>query len=185
MPAPQGVLHWPREGRGLTALTEEAELPFPDLSIDRLLLIHAVEFTEQVRPLMREAWRVLSGGGRLLVVVPNRRGIWARFERTPFGHGLPYSPSQLSRLLRENLFTPVQSQPGLFVPPVSTRMILSSAGAFEGIGQRWFAHFSGVQLTEATKQIYAGSSAARVRKRNWATAGKAVTRPVPSRRGET
>jgi SAM-dependent methyltransferase len=113
MPAPQGVLHWPsREGLSLTALTEEVELPFPDLSIDRLLLVHAVEFTEQVRPLMREAWRVLSGSGRLLVVVPNRRGIWARLEHTPFGHGLPYSPSQLSRLLRETLFTPVQSRPG-------------------------------------------------------------------------
>ncbi|MGY8993333.1 MAG: class I SAM-dependent methyltransferase [Rhodospirillales bacterium] len=180
MPAPQGVLHWPsREGLSLTALTEEVELPFPDLSIDRLLLVHAVEFTEQVRPLMREAWRVLSGSGRLLVVVPNRRGIWARLEHTPFGHGLPYSPSQLSRLLRETLFTPVQSRPALFVPPVSTRVILSSAQAIEGFGQRWFSHFSGIHLIEATKNVYAGSSASESLKRNWTTAGKAVTRPVP------
>lgn len=183
MPAPQGVLHWPREGAGLTALTEEVELPFPDLSIDRLLLVHAVEFTEQVRPLMREAWRVLSSGGRLLVVVPNRRGIWARFERTPLGHGQPYSPSQLSRLLRETLFTPVLSRPALFVPPMRTRMVLSSAGAFEGVGQRWFAHFGGVLLTEASKQIYAGTTVAQARRHAWARAGKEIARPVPSRRG--
>src|SRR5690606_19211344 len=107
MPARQGVLHWPAEGNGLTALCDEMDLPFPDLSMDRVLLVHALECAEQVRPMLREVWRVLSGSGRLLVVVPNRSGIWARFERTPFGHGQPYSPFQISRLLRENLFTPL------------------------------------------------------------------------------
>ena len=50
-----------------------------------------------------EIWRVLSGNGRLLVIAPNRRGIWARFEHTPFGHGRPYTSSQLYRLLRDTL----------------------------------------------------------------------------------
>ncbi len=183
MPAAQGVLHWPREGGGLTTLTEEAELPFPDLSIDRLLLVHTLECTEQVRPLLREAWRVLAGSGRLMVVVPNRRGLWARFERTPFGHGLPYSPGQLSRLLRETLFTPLQSRTALFVPPSRRRFLLSSAGALENIGQRWFKTFAGVILMEATKQIYAASSQAPARRqRAWAAARPTVSNPTPSHR---
>ena len=95
MPAQQGVIHWPEDGPGQVALTEETELPLPDLSVDRLLLVHAVENSENLRAMMREAWRVLAEGGRLLVVVPNRRGIWARFEqRSPFGHGHPYSQRQ-------------------------------------------------------------------------------------------
>ncbi|NQV61720.1 MAG: class I SAM-dependent methyltransferase, partial [Alphaproteobacteria bacterium] len=106
MPAQQGVHRWPVRDRNRVALVDEMELPLPDASVDRVLLIHALENAEQVAPLLREVWRVLASGGRLLVVVPNRRGIWARMERTPFGQGHPYSPGQLSRLLRDNQFQP-------------------------------------------------------------------------------
>ncbi|MDA1311018.1 MAG: methyltransferase domain-containing protein, partial [Proteobacteria bacterium] len=81
MPAQQGVLHWPREGRNLVALSDESELPLQDVSVDRVLLVHGMECSEQLRPMLHEIWRVLTGNGRLLVVVPNRRGLWARFER--------------------------------------------------------------------------------------------------------
>ncbi len=165
MPAMQGVLHWPTDGGGLSTLADVVELPFPDLSMDRVLLVHALECTERVRPMMREIWRVLSGSGRLLVVVPNRRGIWARFERTPFGHGLPYSTGQITRLLRETMFTPLQSSAALYVPPTRSRMVLSSAPAFEEIGQRWFTAVAGVVLAEATKEIYAGHSEPAARRR--------------------
>jgi hypothetical protein len=157
MPAHQGVLHWPAEGPNLVALADETELPLLDRSIDRVLLVHAVESTEHVRQVMREIWRVLADSGRLMVVVPNRRGIWARLDRTPFGNGRPYTAGQLSRLLRDNMFTPLQSQTALYVPPTSSRMILSSAPAFEEIGQRWFQTFSGVLMVEAAKQIYAST----------------------------
>ncbi|MCP4539199.1 MAG: class I SAM-dependent methyltransferase [Chloroflexi bacterium] len=156
MPAAQGVLHWPMDGDGLTTLVDETDLPFPDVSMDRVLLVHALESAENVRPLMREVWRVLASGGRLIVVVPNRRGLWARLERTPFGRGRPYSTSQLSMELRENLFTPCQTERALFLPPTRSRMLLSSAPALEEIGRRWFPAVAGVTIVEATKQIYAG-----------------------------
>ena len=122
MPAAQGVLHWPTDEPGRTTLSGELELPFDDFSMDRVLFVHALESAEQVRPMLREVWRVLAGSGRLIIIVPNRRGIWARFERTPFGHGQPYTIGQLSRLLRDNLFTPVQSSTALYIPPVRSRM---------------------------------------------------------------
>ena len=109
MPAAQGVLHWPPEGPNRVVLTDEGELPLADFSIDRVLLVHGIEFSEQIRPMLKEAWRVLAGGGRLLAVLPNRRGIWARIDNTPFGQGHPYTTSQLSRLLREESFTPERS----------------------------------------------------------------------------
>ena len=157
MPASQGVLPWPPDGLGLTALADETELPLPDRSMDRILLIHALESTEQVRAMMREVWRVLADGGRLIVVAPNRRGIWARLDRTPFGNGRPYTQFQLIRLLRDNLFTPVNQTGALFLPPTTSRMMLRSAPAFEELGSRWFQTFAGVVIVEAAKQIYAGS----------------------------
>ena len=44
-----------------------------------------------------------AAGGRLLIVVPNRRGVWARSDTTPFGHGRPYSRSQITHLLARGL----------------------------------------------------------------------------------
>lgn len=158
MPASQGVLPWPPEGLGLAALADETDLPLPARSMDRIVIAHALESTEQVRAMMREAWRVLADGGRLAVVVPNRRGIWARLENTPFGNGRPYTSGQISRLLRDNLFTPVAQHGALFIPPTASRMVLRSAPAFEQLGRRWFETFAGVIIVEAAKQIYAGSA---------------------------
>src|SRR3984885_513110 len=165
LPASLGVLAWPAEGANLATLADEGELPFADFSIDRVLLIHTVETTEQLGPLLKEVWRVLAGGGRLLVVAPNRRGIWARLDRTPFGFGRPYTMSQLSQLLRDELFTPVATGTALFVPPTKSRMVLRSARAWERLGTRWFPTFAGVVLVEATKQIYAKPAAIRAPKR--------------------
>jgi SAM-dependent methyltransferase len=165
MPASLGVLGWPADGPNLVTLADEAELPFADYSIDRVLLVHALETSEEVRALLKEVWRVMAGGGRLLIVVPNRRGIWARLDRTPFGSGRPYTQGQLSQLLRDEMFTPVGSDAALFIPPARRRMILRSAAAWERIGRRWFPTFAGVVLVEATKQIYAKPAAVRAPRR--------------------
>jgi len=157
MPAGSGVLAWPPGERSLVCLAEEDELPLPDRSVDRVLMVHALESTEHVRSTLREIWRVLADGGKLMIVVPNRRGIWARLDRTPFGSGRPYTPSQLNRLLRDTMFTPTATGTALFVPPFQSRFVLRSAPAWENLGQRWFPTFAGVVLVEAGKQIYGGS----------------------------
>jgi SAM-dependent methyltransferase len=155
MPAGQGVLPWPPEGPNAVALAEETELPLPDISVDRVLLVHGLECGEQVRDMLREVWRVMSGSGRLLIVVPNRRGIWARLDRTPFGHGHPFTVGQIRRLLRDNLFVPQETRTGLFLPPFGGRLWLSSANAWEAAGSRIFPALAGVALVEATKTLYA------------------------------
>jgi len=166
MPAAQGVLHWPAEGPRLVTLSDESELPLPDVAVDRVLLVHGLECSEQLRPMLREIWRVLADGGRLLVVVPSRRGIWARLDRTPFGHGHPYTTAQLNRLLRDTLFTPIRTERALFAPPSTSRMVIASAPALEEIGVRWFPTFAGVLLIEAGKQIYAATTEAAPARKN-------------------
>lgn len=158
MPAQQGVLPWPADAPPAVALAEEVDLPLPDLSVDRLVIMHGLETTEYLRPLMRELWRVLSGDGRLLIVVPNRRGVWSRVDTTPFGNGQPYSASQLGRRLRDHLFTPLRHERAVYVPPTGRQIFLKAADAWEEIGTRWFPQFGGVLLLEAAKQLYAGVS---------------------------
>lgn len=153
MPAMQGVVFWPAEGKGLVTLADEGSLPFADLSFDRVIVVHGLEPTEKTRQMLREVWRVLAGGGRLIIVVANRSGLWCRTERTPFGHGSPYTSTQLNLTLRDNLFVPERTAGCLYVPPVRSRFLLSTAPAWERAGERWFSTFAGVTMVEATKQI--------------------------------
>ena len=154
MPATQGVVKWPTSRPALAALVEEFELPLADSSVDRVLLVHGLEMSQNAIALLREVWRVLAAGGQLLAVVPNRRGLWARMDTTPFGHGRPYSRSQITHLLRETWFTPVAWGEALYVPPIPRGWFLRSATAWERTGATLSAPFAGVHIVEATKQVY-------------------------------
>ncbi len=156
MPAQQGVLRWPDDEPNAVTICDETLLPLPDRSIDRALLIHAVEHSEALPSMLREVWRVLTDDGRMIVVTPNRRSIWARLERTPFGHGRPFSEGQIGRLLRDAMFTPLRTERALFVPPFRSRMLLSTGTAWERLFHAWLPILAGVMLTEAAKQVYAG-----------------------------
>jgi SAM-dependent methyltransferase len=154
MPAAQGVVNWPSAAPSLAALVHETILPLPDASIDRLLAVHLLEMTPYAPDMLREVWRVLAAGGRVMIVVPNRRGLWARMDTTPFGFGHPYSRAQLTQLLREALLTPVGWDEALWVPPFARATFLRTAVAWERVGKSLSLPFAGVHIVEATKQVW-------------------------------
>ncbi|MBX2805505.1 MAG: class I SAM-dependent methyltransferase [Hyphomicrobiales bacterium] len=155
MPEDQGAVRWPGEGPSGTFLASETALPLKSSSVDRVLAVHCLEHSVAIRHILREVWRVLSPEGRLMLVVPNRRGMWARADSTPFGHGRPYSKGQLERQLDDCLFAPTGWGASLFMPPMSRQVILNTAIAWERIGLYAWPHFSGVLIVEAEKQVYA------------------------------
>ncbi len=175
MHTPQGVVHWPasqntttataRKTGNLTCLTDELQLPLPDASMDRIILTHVLENTEQTRVLLREIWRVLAPGGRVLVLAPNRRGLWAPFDKTPFGTGRPYSRTQLFDTLADSMLTPTQWHYCLHLPPFSNPAALRLLGALETPGKKWWRKLAGLILMEAEKQIYAKNPDGLVTKR--------------------
>ncbi|SIQ65242.1 Methyltransferase domain-containing protein [Rhizobium sp. RU35A] len=156
MPAGQGAVNWPVGELSSTALVFDEELPLPDACIDRVLMVHSLEFAENPRETLKELWRILAPGGRLVIVVPNRRGVWARMEHTPFGSGRPYSRRQLTNLMRETNFTPSAAAEALFFPPSKLRAVLKLRHGFERIGRRLWPAFSGVLVLEAQKRLYQG-----------------------------
>jgi SAM-dependent methyltransferase len=155
MPAASGALVWPATGARMSVLVEEDHLPLPDSSVDRLLVVHYLETVDRIRPVLREMWRVLSPEGRLLMIVPNRRSVWARLDTTPFGHGRPYSRGQLEQLLSDALFTPLDWSMALHVPPLERKIVLRSSTAFERVGARLSPAFGGVIIVEARKELAA------------------------------
>lgn len=155
MPARQGVVVWPQEGPNRTALIDETSLPLLDASVDRIILMHAIECAPQRDALMEEVWRVLTSGGRLMVIAPNRTGFWARSDATPFGAGAAFSVRQIRQLLRQHLFIPEQDRHALFFPPLGGSFWRGTAPMWERAGDRWFGAFAGVHVIEAAKQLYA------------------------------
>ena len=152
-PGGQGVIRWPNQGANAAALVGERSWPLPDASIDRLLIIHGLEESPDPRRLMREAWRVLSDDGRIIVVASHRRGLWSIVETTPFAAGRPYLKGQLVRLLREAMFGGAFWNAALYFPPVKSRFLLRSARAWERAGARVWPGLSGVLMVEASKDL--------------------------------
>ncbi|MEM7214692.1 MAG: methyltransferase domain-containing protein [Pseudomonadota bacterium] len=166
MPAAQGASHWPSPKSPATLLSHDDEFPFRDSAFDRILMVHFLEHAENANECLGEAWRVLSPGGKLIIVVPNRRGMWARFENTPFGTGKPYSRGQLNRVLKENQFTPEFWSDALHFPPSGREFSLRIRNGIERIGRRIWPVFGGAVLVCATKRLYQGIPvAARARRR--------------------
>ena len=89
------------------------------------------------------------------MVAPNRRGLWAYVEATPFGHGQPYSPGQVGRLLAGSLFRVERRDTALYLPPTNLRLLLRSARLLERSGRRFIPGLAGVTITEAVKEAYA------------------------------
>ena len=155
MPARQGALVWPQGSRCHSLLVEEHQWPLPDNSVDRLLAVHCLEQAERVGPLLREFWRVLAPDGRVLLIVPNRSGVWSRIDATPFGQGQPFSRSQLERQLTDALFTPIDWSEALYFPPFNKRILLRMAPALERTGTRFSLGVAGVIVVEARKEVMA------------------------------
>lgn len=156
MPATLGALYWPPEGANLVCLVHEGDLPLREHSINRAVLLHALEHSEELPHLMRELSRVLTPSGRVLVLVPNRLSLWARSSATPFGYGRPFSLQQMKDLLNAHDLTFMGARSCLFLPPTHARFFLKGFKVVEWLGRFFLPGFGGVLVIEAGKQVYAG-----------------------------
>ncbi|MDE0305862.1 MAG: methyltransferase domain-containing protein [Albidovulum sp.] len=156
MPGQQGVVAWPGNGLNVSVLTGECDWPLHDSSADRILLLHGLEASDNPAGLLEECWRVLDSSGRLLVIVPNRAGLWARRDATPFGYGRPYSAWQLESELSQHRFETAWHGAALFAPPSDKGFWHRAGPAWERFGCRTPLSFAGgVILLEATKRVLA------------------------------
>ncbi len=181
MPGPQWVMPWPAGMPNVSVLCDETAWPLNTGTVDRLILMHGLETSENPSAVLEESLRVLAPGGRALMIVPNRAGLWARRDGTPFGFGRPYSPGQLEAQLKRFSFTPERSRSALFMPPVDARFWLRTADFWERTGRGFLPwRAGGVLLVEATKQVYAprrGTAVATLR--NPLKVLEGVASPVP------
>lgn len=157
MPSGSGVHPWPEGHPNRVCLCDEAAIPLETESVDRLLVIHGFEMAENPDEFLAEIWRVLKSNGRLIMIVPNRMGFWARADWTPFGLGRPFSMSQINQHLQHNLFVRERIERGLYMPPFRSFLLLRTAYTMETFGKFLFPGLAGIHIVEASKQVYAGT----------------------------
>ncbi|EPX86753.1 class I SAM-dependent methyltransferase [Salipiger mucosus] len=153
MPGPQGVMPWPAGQPNVSVLCEETLWPLDTGHVDRLILMHGLETSERPTELLDECYRVLGPGGEVLFIVPNRSGLWARSDATPFGYGRPYSISQLDAQLKAHDFTRINYASVLYQPPSTRRFWMKTAPGWERMGRAIPAVMAGgVLIVQASKR---------------------------------
>ncbi|CUH64452.1 hypothetical protein TG4357_01287 [Thalassovita gelatinovora] len=158
MPGPQGVMPWPAGMPNLSVLCEEVSWPIETGHVDRLVLMHGLETSEQPSALLDECFRVLGPGGKALFIVPNRAGLWSRSDRTPFGYGRPYTLSQLENQLKRHHFMPERNETTLYQPPSQRRFWRKTGAMLEQMGHSLSMVVSGgVIMVEVSKRVQAPS----------------------------
>lgn len=172
MPADQGAVYWPVHTDNRSVLGDELMPPLAPNRLERVLVVHAFEFLPRPDELLRVYWEMLSPGGRVLLIVPNRRGVWARLGATPFARGTPYSVAHLKELVAAAQFTLRDCTTSLYAR--------SDSLWWEWLGRAIAPGWGGVIVLEAEKQIYAGISVpAESRRAMW----KPAPMPVTERNG--
>ena len=156
MPSEQGVISWPKKPKSVSALVDEVSWPINTSSADLILISHGLEVSDNQDLLLQEVRRVLKDSGKLVILVPNRTGFWARSDITPFGYGKPYSISQLTSLLRKNQFQIDCITPNLYGFPAKRGYWLKSLFLWEKLGRKLNSLFlGGLLIVEARKDVYA------------------------------
>lgn len=180
MPGQQGVMHWPQALPNVTVLCEETLWPLQTGEADKLILMHALEASETPSSLLEECQRVLAPGGKAMFIVPNRAGLWARRDQTPFGFGRPYSLSQLETQLEGHSFEVTRNTAALYQPPSDKRFWLKTGDFWEKTGRRLSMRFAGgVLMVEATRRVKAPSGGLRERVRKPLRVLEGLTQPEP------
>lgn len=155
LPASMQAHRWPEDAKNLVMLSTSGDLPIETNSIDRLLVMHGLEFSDHPAESFAEYGRILKSTGRMMVIVPNRLGLWARIDWTPLGYGTPFSVQQVKKFLRDQGFVIERSQGALFAPPLGRGILLNAADFFEKTGRILYPGLGGLHVIEVSKQVYA------------------------------
>lgn len=176
---------------GVSVVCLPEALPFPDQSLDLVVMPHTLELAQDPHQALAEAVRVLRPQGRLVVLGLNPVSLWALRQRA--GHWRASvgwrrdAPLYLPRAgeflgfwrvrdwLRLLSMAPEVARFGCYRPACRTAQWLDRWSFVEPIGERWWPVFGAAYLIQAVKQVrgmrLVGLAASRPAKR---AHGKAV-----------
>ena len=136
------------------------ELPIEPDSLDVVLLIHVLEFSEYPVQALEEAYQSLTPGGRLIIVGFNPWSLWGltkivKQEKTLPWQGKFWSRAQVRQWLRSYDCKIETYKTFCFRSPRTKVQSRKSSTFFETLGQLCCPGMGGVYLITAKKKVYA------------------------------
>lgn len=168
-------------------LTDSAALPFPENSLDLVLLPHTLELSSDPHATLREVERVLVPEGRVVISGLNPASLWGlRQRRAHFyrrlGYGELFLPEagefigywRLRDWLRLLSFEVESGQFGCYRPAVSRVNSLERFGWMDKVGERWWPIFGALYFLVAVKRV----RGMRLLEPSWKTQKAAASAPA-------
>jgi len=139
-------------------LADPQWLPFPENSLDLIVLPHALEFAADPHALLREVHRTVRPEGQVVIAGFNPFSLFG--ARRYFGRGVtpPWNGSFIALYrLKDWLallgFDVTGGSLDCYVPPFTQEKWLRRFAFFERTGDRWWPIAGGVYFLRATKKI--------------------------------
>ena len=131
MPGPQGVIGWPQGMENVSVLCEETRWPLETGHVDKLLVVHGLETSEQPSALLgRMLARAWAGGlGLVRGAQPRRPLVAQRCHALWLRSALFAIP--VGNQLKLHQFMPLRHRTTLYQPPSSRRFWRKTAGMWE------------------------------------------------------
>ena len=133
-------------------------LPFPENSLDLIVLPHALEFSDEPHQLLREVHRVIRPEGQLLIAGFNpfslhgAKRYFGRQQTAPW-NGSFIALYRLKDWLALLGFEVTGGSLDCYAPPFAQEKWLRRFGFFERAGDRWWPIAGGVYFLRATKKV--------------------------------
>lgn len=144
---------------GAALVSEPAALALQSDSVDVMLLPHTLEFEAEPHEVLREAGRVLTGEGQLLVLGFEPLGSWSlrnAFTRGGFPPGLKrmISERRLADWLKLLGFEIAPAERFFYAPPMRSLRAGRARDWLEWIGRAAWPRLSGAYLLHARKRVF-------------------------------
>jgi SAM-dependent methyltransferase len=148
-------------------LTDSAALPFPENSLDLVVLPHTLELSADPHATLREVERVLVPEGRVVICGLNPASLWGLRQRRAhlyrsLGFGELFLPDagefigywRLRDWLRLLSFEVESGGFGCYKPAVRTEKWINRFAWMDRVGDRWWPIFGAVYFLVAIKRVH-------------------------------
>lgn len=165
---------YPVNGRGADSISspgaalvaDSAALPFPEASLDLVILPHTLELGRDPHSALSEVARVLVPEGRVVISGFNPASLWGLRQRRAhlyqrFGYGEPFLPEageyigywRLRDWLRLLNFEVESAHFGCYRPALASQPWLDRFDWMDKAGERWWPIFGAVYFLVAVKRV--------------------------------
>ncbi|MEO5658320.1 MAG: class I SAM-dependent methyltransferase [Polaromonas sp.] len=171
----------------LALLTDAAALPFPENSLDLVVLPHTLELGSDPHSALREVARVLVPEGRVVISGFNPASLWGLRQRRDrlyqrFGQDETFLPKtgdfigywRLRDWLRLLNFEVESAHFGCYRPALGSQQWLDRFDWMDAVGERWWPIFGAVYFLVAVKRV----RGMRLLESSWKSRTTPVTAPT-------